>query len=103
MVHDIITLCYKLCFNITPRPASESKESATQRVQRFFLGGKRLWPEVEHSSPSNVEIKKEWSYTSKSRYMPLWRGQGQICLFFANKSFESLYVPGCTGIFTVTG
>jgi hypothetical protein len=92
MDHNIITHCYKLYFNIMPRPATESKESATQRVQRFFLGGKRLGSEVEHSPPSKAEVKKQWSYTSKPCYMPLWHGQGQICLFFANKSFEYLCV-----------
>jgi len=56
-VHNIITHCCKLCFNIMLRPAPESKESATQRVQYFFLAGKRLWPKVEHSPTSNAEIK----------------------------------------------
>jgi hypothetical protein len=91
-VHSIITHCYKLCFNIMLREASESKESATQRLQCFFLGGKCSWLEVEHSRLSNVEIRKEWSYTSKPRHNPLWCGQRQICLFFANKSVEFLYV-----------
>ena len=44
-VHNIITHCYKLCFNIMLRPVPESKESVTQGVMRFFLEGKRLWPE----------------------------------------------------------
>jgi hypothetical protein len=71
-----------------PRPAPESKESATQNVQRFFLGGKRLWPEVEYSPASNAEVKKQWNYISYPRFAPLWCGQAQIWLFFANKSFE---------------
>jgi len=75
-----------------PKPAPESKESAIQRVQRLFFGGKPLGPEVEHLHPSNAEVKKDWSYTSKPRYTPLWRGQGQIWLFFTNKSFEFLNV-----------
>jgi len=82
-VHSIITRCYKLCFNIMLRPVPESKDSAAQRVQCFVSGGKCWWPDAENSSPSNAEIKKEWSYTSKPRYTPLWRGQGQICLFFS--------------------
>jgi hypothetical protein len=92
MVHSIITHFYKLCFNIMPRPSAESKESSTQWVQRFFLGGKCLWAEGEHSAPSNVEIEKERCSTYNSRYMPSWRGQEQNCLFFANKPFEFLYV-----------
>lgn len=75
-----------------PRPAPESKDSTAQKVQQFFPGGKRLWPEVEHSPPSNAEVKKQWNYISNPRYTPLWRGQGQICLSFANKSFELLHV-----------
>jgi hypothetical protein len=39
-----------------PKPTPESKESATQRVQRFLSGGKRLEPKVEHLPPPNAEV-----------------------------------------------
>jgi hypothetical protein len=45
-----------------------------------FPGVKRLGRDVEHSAPSGVEVKNEWSYTSTSHYMTSWLVQEQSFL-----------------------
>lgn len=32
--------------------------------EAFFCGGNSPWPKPDHLTPSNEDIKKEWSYTS---------------------------------------
>jgi hypothetical protein len=41
------------------------------------------WPghEVNHTPPSSVKVKSEWSCTSSAPYVPIWCGQGKLCLF----------------------
>jgi hypothetical protein len=40
-------------------------------------GVKRPGRDVDHLSPSSVEVKNEWSYISAPPYVPSWLGQGQ--------------------------
>jgi hypothetical protein len=51
-------------------------------------GKKKLGREFNHSPPSGVEFKNMWSYTF-TPHTPLWRVEGQICLFFQSR----LYCP----------
>ena len=54
----------KFTFSKTPRPALGPTQSSIQGVPVFFSGVKWTGLEVSHSSPSVVEVKIEWSYTS---------------------------------------
>jgi hypothetical protein len=35
----------------------------------FFLEVQRLWRDAEYSHPSRADIRKEWRYTSTTRYV----------------------------------
>jgi hypothetical protein len=52
----------------------------TQRLKQgapaYFPPVTLLGRDVNHSFPSNVEVKIWWSYTS--RYTPTWRGQEEL-------------------------
>jgi hypothetical protein len=53
--------------------------------------GTGLFPgrKVDHSSPSNADVKNEWNYTSvppPPPNMPPWRGQEEIYLFLRTET-----------------
>jgi hypothetical protein len=52
---------------------------------------KWLRHEVNHSPPSNAEVKNEWIYTSTPPYMPSWRGQGIFAIAFTAKCLDNMF------------
>jgi hypothetical protein len=37
-------------------------------IDVFFVEVQRLWRDAEYSDPSRTDIRREWRYTSTSRY-----------------------------------
>jgi hypothetical protein len=48
---------------------------------------KRPGREVNHSSPSGVDVKNEWIYTFPSLHTPSRRGRGRLCFTFISWAF----------------
>jgi hypothetical protein len=51
-------------FTKIPRPALRPTQPLIQCAAGFFLEGKTVGHDADHSPPSSDEVKNEWSYTS---------------------------------------